>query len=251
MAISREIMSIMAGVEALASPRTEAARPLPGKTATARVEAILRWISGAILARRFLLTAQDVPRLALHARSGRLVGCEQHPAASLAELAGVIVALARAEGPHRIEVELPSDTQGGDGVGHATSDLRTACAAALAEAEAEAGTPADFDAQLGGLALAAARLQGDALVAVTGDPARLPQGVALTGLGADLQAVAAELSHLGGTPALVTIGAPDDAAGQLALTCGAELRIAALQPATQGRVLRHWMADQRARQGTN
>lgn len=250
MAISREIMSIMAGVEALASPRTEAARPLPGKTATARVEAILRWISGAILARRFVLTARDVPPLALDARSGRLVGCDQHPGAGLAALAGVIVALARAEGPHRIEVELPSDQQGNDGVGHATADLRAACAAALDEAEAGTAAP-DFDAQLAGLAVAAARLQGDALLAVSGDAARLPQGDALARLGADLQAVAAELSHLGGVPAIVVIGAPDDPAGQLALTCGAEPWVAALPPAALPRLVRHWVADQRARQGTN
>ena len=79
----------------------------------------------------------------------------------------------------------------------------------------------------------------------------LPQGDALARLGADLQAVAAELSHLGGVPAVVVIGAPDDPAGQLALTCGAEPWVAALPPAALPRLVRHWVADQRARQGTN
>jgi len=250
MAVSREIMSIMAGIEALAEPQPDRERPLPGKTAPARIEAVLRWISGSILARRLFLRADTGATLGLVARSGRLVSAGNNGGSGIEDAAAAIVALARADGPHRIEVTLAGDDDARDGgVGHSTADLRAACTAAMVEAEAESA--AGFKERLGAMSLALAHLGPDGLSQVTGDPARLPDGAALPVLSADLAALEAELAHLGGAPALFILGAADDPAGQAVLVGGVTPQVAALSPGSQARLMRAWGADLRAAPDAN
>lgn len=247
MAVSREIMSIMAGLDALAEPSAEAARPLPGKTAQARVEGILRCISGTILSRQIVLRAGDGSKLEVFARNGRLVGTQLGADIDAAEVGAAIVALARADGPHRVEIAFSDGNAGADGVGHSTSDLRVACTTAMAEAEAESS--ADFSEQLAALSAASAALGSEGLENPVGDAARLPDRGALAALVADLSALEAELAHLGGAPALFVVGAPDDPLGQTVLVGGQAKRVAALAPGNQAKLLRGWGAALRASGG--
>lgn len=241
MAVSREIMSIMAGIEALAEPRPHSARLLPGKSATARLEAILRTINGTVLPRRLVFRCDGADRIVLLARSGRLISLEGGALQALDEMAAALVGHARLDGVHRFEVHLAEDTDAAVGV--STADLRSACLAALRLAESE--DSGDFATRMEAFALASARL--DAAGGIDdrkGEVARLP-GASDAELVSDVAAVRAAMRHLGGE-GLFAVGAGEgDASRFFLVQDGAEARIGVTFPGKLDRLIRAWAETRR------
>ena len=241
MAVSREIMSIMAGIEALAEPRPQAARLLPGKSATARIEAMLRTINGTVLPRRLVFRCDGADRMALLARSGRLIFVEGGAMQALEQMAAALVGHARLDGVHRFEVHLAEDTDAAVGV--STADLRAACLAALRQAESE--DSGDFATRMDALSLASARLDAaGGLDDRRGDSDRLP-GPNDAPLVSAVAAVRAAMRHLGGE-GFLAVGAGEGEASRLFLVPeGGEARIGVTHPGKQDRLIRAWAETRR------
>lgn len=248
MAVSREIMSIMAGIEVLAEPQAKAQRPLPGKSDTARLEAMLRVVSGTILPRRLVFRAGEGRRLVLTARSGRLFAVEGITQTDLEGVAAALAAHAHDEGPHGYEVQIAGADDSGVGVGYPSGELRAACAAALQAPEAT--VPADFGARLAALSTASGTLKETGQIADrAGDAASLPRstGAALV---ADVADIRGALDRLGGGFGIVLVGAAEDGAPRLALAeAEGALWIAAARPGTAAQLLRAWAEARRSGRG--
>ncbi len=242
MAVSREIMSIMAGIEALAEPRPHAARPLPGKSATARLEAMLRTINGTVLPRRLVFRCEGADRIALLARSGRLISIEGGALQALDEMAAALVGQARLDGVHRFEVHLAEDADAAVGV--STADLRPACLAALRLAESE--DSGDFNTRMESLALACARMDAAGDVDDRrGDGTRLPASNDAA-LISDVAAVRAAMLHLGGEGFLAVGAGEGDASRFFLAQEGAEARIGVTLPGKLDRLIRAWAETRRS-----
>ncbi|MCV2870605.1 hypothetical protein OEW28_18490 [Defluviimonas sp. WL0002] len=239
MTVSREIMSIMAGLETLSEPAATSARHLPGKSASARLEAILRVVTGTILPRRLVLVSGGGRRMVLRARSGRLFEVEAMPSSDLAKVSGALVAHAHCEGQHLYHVEIADEDDAGSGVGFSVADLRAACAKAMQAAEVP--SDASFAMRLSVACSASGRLDvSGGVTDIKGDASLLPAS-ADTALMGDIAALRTALGHVGGGFGFVAVGAADEGAGRLILAeKDSELWIAAAGPGQVPQLAQAW-----------
>lgn len=242
MTISREILSIMAGIEAMAEPRASSARALPGKSSTARVEAMLRVIGGTILPRRLVVRAETGETITLQARSGRLIAIEGAVSADLEIVAAALVAHAGHDGPHRYEVHLIEDSE--TDVGYAAADLRAACTTALQTAEG------GDDSGFATLSLASAGLAASgALIDPKGEAGRLPQDPDAA-LAADVADIQRAMGHLGGGDGFQAIGLAEDGTSRLIIAdMAGQTSVAVSRPGTLTALMRVWSDTCRSDKG--